>query len=290
MSWLDTASITVFVCTGLFMLGSVILLSKILNRVEANSAVTQAEADSDPQEETTETPQAQWSTDLERLRSECAASDRQTRQTLDQLSSQIVKLGEFIDHSLKNAAATPASPKTVDTTQDLTDRLRDKLKSVMAQNIRLKAEMESASKQILLASEGGRGLGESIGNSGASPQVIKDLNQQCDALRADLDEARRRTRVAEKTAEENAFRIEELRDALSVQQRDQTIAETRAVQKLRAELEEKQARERALLVRIETMESEFARHLTEKNFIEERYMRLDAVPQSVHSSPSVTVN
>jgi hypothetical protein len=61
------------------------------------------------------------------------------------------------------------------------------------------------------------------------------------------------------------------------------------MEKLRAQNDAMSVREQSLLARIEAMEMEFARNLTEKNFIEERYVSLDLAKQDERTDLEIPV-
>jgi hypothetical protein len=134
------------------------------------------------------------------------------------------------------------------------------------------------------------GLGEVRGADARDVALVKDLKRMTEGLQLDLAEARKRAQTAEKLAFANAEKLEELRETMaskdfndSVAASSQVSASTNAqLEHLREQNEALTARERNLIARIEVMEKEFERHLTEKSFIEDRYVKLDEQAPSVN--------
>ena len=104
-------------------------------------------------------------------------------------------------------------------------------------------------------------------------QRTADLEEQ-------LQSAKDRAKSAEKHAEENAAQLDIIREQLNstkiTGRSDASGGSAEALKAKQDELDALQSREKMLLSRIEQMELEFQRNQTEKKFIEERFIQLDA--------------
>lgn len=214
--------------------------------------------------------------DLDRVIDERHAIESSADRALGKVSSQLHDLGSLIREGLHGGRNTSATPQAA-VDEGLTQRLRDKLKDVMTQNIQLKQEIGRARSQITTATESSDGIRDGLNDmKGGDPVVIKDLNQRVEQLNSDLAEARRRAQTAERLTEANALKLDEMREQMSAASYRDTTDDSKTVQDLRDQLEEMAAREKSFLARIELMESELQRQLTEKSFIEERFVELDS--------------
>ncbi len=241
MTWLTAAFIFVFVSNFLFLAGAAGLMMKILNGIEATKL--------------------QITKSLGQSQSATADLARAARRVAD----------EWAEYKLRTPAADSAPVN-----EDLSGRLREKLKETMTDNLRLRTEMDATRKQLLLASDPAN-----------NPDTIalKETARRCDELQRDLAAAQQRMRNAEKAAEQKALQVEELKDALSVKNLSDLPPNARQLEKLQDSNERLLNSEKTLLTRIDLLEVELKRHLTEKAFIEDRFLRLDAVTPRATDSP-----
>lgn len=253
MKWIDVAYLTVFVGTFIFMAGAAALLYKIMGATQ-QAKLYQLDA-----------------------LSETSTAAKELHLVAKQLARQIER-SAALGLLPPQASEVPATPD-VDNA-DLTQRLRDKLKDVLTQNMKLKGELERSKAGLSKMGDSSRdihtGLGEVKGVDARDAALVKDLTRMTEGLQLDLEEARRRAQAAEKLAYANAEKLEDMREAMSVKSFSESAGTSAQMQRLLEQNEALETREKNLLARIESMEQEFERHLTEKSFIEDRYVKLDA--------------
>ncbi|MEI8170663.1 MAG: hypothetical protein WCG50_13365 [Rhodoferax sp.] len=277
MTWLDAASLCVFLCNIAFMVGAGMLLLKILGSVQHSELFSQKVLDENI-EATAQLRRAcnQLATQIEPTQSENKFHETSIGKAHMALSLQVRSLSDQLQASLAgDALAHQLQAKQAN--EELTQRMRDKLKDVLTQNIQLKDEIGRTKAKLTAASNSSHDIQSGMTDvQGASPAVIKEMAQRAQDLSGHLQEAQRRAHAAEKLAEANAIKLEDMREALSAKSFGDSACESVQMEKLRTQNEAMAARERSLLARIESMEMEFQRNLTEKSFIEERYVKLDA--------------
>jgi hypothetical protein len=283
MTWLDAASLCVFLCNIGFMVGAGLLLLKIMGSVQ--------QAGQHSQNVLAENVEAtvqlrlvcnQLATQLEPNGGDSNFRDTAIGKAHTALSLQVRSLSDQIQSALFGFAPPP-SPQTKQVNEELTQRLRDKLKVVMTQNIQLKEEIGRTKARLATASKSSDEIHGGISDvQGSTPAVIKEMTRKADELRGDLEEAQRRAQAAEKLAVSNAAKLEDMREVLSAKSFGDSASESVQMEKLRTQNEAMATRERTLLARIESMEMEFQRNLTEKSFVEERYVKLDAESLSLN--------
>lgn len=283
MTWLDAASLCVFLCNISFMVGAGLLLLKILGAVQMSEHSLQkvlAEnraATAQLRLVCNQIATAQESTEVGNNFRDTPVGKAHTA-----LSEQVRSLSDQLENAMQAGVQNSLSQAKPEN-EELTQRLRDKLKDVLTQNISLKAEIERTKIQLRNASNSRGEIQNGIDEmQGASPAVVKKMTRMTEELRGDLEEAQRRALASEKLAESNAIKLEDMREAMSAKGFGDRVSESVQMKKLRAQYEAMATREHSLLARIESMEKEFQRNLTEKSFIEERYIKLDAAAASVN--------
>jgi len=264
MNWLDVAYLTIFIANFLFLAITAGLLVKILG------ATQRAKLDQ-----------------LEVI-SETSVAAKALHGVAKLLARRMEQLA-FEHQSVRNPddsgatadmPAPPAAPaKPASGGEELTQRLRDKLKDVLTQNMQLKGELERSKASLTRINGSSKdirtGLGQVKGADSRDSALVKDLTRMTEGLQLDLEEARRRAHAAEKLAHANAEKLEDMREAMSAKSFSETANLPAQLERLQELNETLQSREASFLARIASMEQEFERHLTEKSFIEDRYVKLD---------------
>jgi hypothetical protein len=272
MSWLDVAYLTIFISNFLFLALTAGLLFKILGATQR--------AKIDQLEVISETSVAA---------KELHSVAKQLARRMDLLTVESPLATRKSDHpgatsDVPAPAAVPAKPASG--AEELTQRLRDKLKDVLTQNMHLKVELERSKANLAKMDTSSKdihtGLGEVRGADSRDSALVKDLSRMTEGLQLDLEEARRRAQAAEKLAFANAEKLEDLRESISAKSFSETASLSAQVERLREQNDALQSREASFLTRIASMEKEFERHLTEKSFIEDRYVKLDEQAPSIN--------
>ena len=280
MSWIDAASLCVFLCNIVFMVVAGVMLLKIQGAVQQSGTYFQNVL----AENVKATAQlrlvcGQLATQLNPTEDDPHFRETAIGKAHTALSLQVRSLSNQIQGAVLGTADKP-HPEAKLLNDELTERLREKLKAVMTKNLQLKQEIGRTNARLTTASNFSNEIHSGMAEvHGASPAVLTAMTQRTEALRSDLEEAQRRAQAAEKLAESNASKLEEMREALSAKSSGEGASESVQLEKLRSQKEMLAGREQSLLAQIDAMEMEFARNQTEKNFIEDRYVDLDMATQ-----------
>ena len=169
--------------------------------------------------------------------------------------------------------------------EELRAKLHAELESALKKNHQLQDEIDQTRYRLNDASHSNKELQEEIKDvKGVKQSVVDNLLQRTQELEEQLEKARERAKAAEKHAEANAFQLDEIRAQISEQKFSDGVDQSDLIQGQQDQIDVLAAREKALMARIDQLEQAFSRNQTEKNFIEDRFLKLDA-GESVPPSP-----
>lgn len=169
-------------------------------------------------------------------------------------------------------------------------KLHAELEAALKKNHQLQDEIDQTRYRLNDASHANKELQEEIRDvKGVKQGVVDGLMQRTKELEDQLEKARERTKAAEKHAEANAFQLDEIRAQIAEQKFSDGVDQSGLIQGQQDQIDVLAAREKALMARIDQLEQAFQRNQTEKNFIEDRFLKLDAadgVPAVPPPAPS----
>ncbi len=156
------------------------------------------------------------------------------------------------------------------------DRLRAELTAALARNHQLRDEISKTVYQLKDVSQANQNLVQEIRDlKDVKKTHVDQLLQRAAELEAQLQLARDRARAAEQLAEQNAFKLENLREEAEKLVAPGGPDQSGLIESQQDQIDVLAAREKALLERIETVEDKLKRNLVEKEFIEDRFLKLD---------------
>lgn len=160
------------------------------------------------------------------------------------------------------------------------DKLRAELNDALARNRQLQDEISKTVYQLRDVSQANQSLVQEIRDmeevKGMKKAYVDQLLERAAQLESQLQQARDRAKVAERLAESNAFKLENLREEAENYTMSGKSDQSGLIKSQQDQIDLLAAQETALLVRIDTMEQMFKRNQVEKEFIEERFLKLDA--------------
>lgn len=171
------------------------------------------------------------------------------------------------------------------------DKLRAELTAALARNHQLQDEISKTVYQLKDVSQANQALVQEIRDMKDMKKAYVDqLLQRAAELEAQLQAARDRAKAAELLAESNAFKLENLREEAEhySMSNSNELDQSGLIESQQGQIDMLAAREKALLERIETVEQMFKRNQVEKEFIEERFLKLDADGVATASSEPPT--
>jgi len=300
MNWLTAAFAFVFFCNLLFMVGAFYALMRILDTSEKTGIELQRAASGIVEAGTHVKVMVRRAfNEMERGNDTQAARDSSGGRAVAELSFQVKNLQDQLKDSFaligRGGRSAPIDdPDDGPTAEDLRAKLHAELNSALAKNHQLQDEIDQTKYRLKDASVANTMLMQEIGDvQGVKQSVVDNLMQRAQELEQQLQKAQERAKAAEKHAEANAHQLDDIRAqiseqkfAASVQHINQTDESSPTTQPDQSALLQQQqdqidalsAREKALMARISELEGAFQRSLTEKHFIEDRFMKLDAMP------------
>lgn len=291
MNWLNLALGFLFFCNMAFMVGAIYLLIRILEATEQGQIHLQKAA-SHVVEAGTHVKVLAKKTFLEMERNNDALGSRESAaaRSVDGLSFQIKTLVERVKQVMEQRVqeAVDADP-TEATKQDgetLRARLQEELQAALQKNHALQDEIDQTHYKLKAALHANRDLRDELSDAkGVRQELVDSLMARSDALQAQLEQARERAQSAESLAAKGAAQMEDIRNQIDQQDFttvQQGVDQSELVADQQSQIDTLAARERELLTKIDQLEGAFNRNQAEKNFIEERFLQLDA-GQSHHA-------
>jgi hypothetical protein len=280
-------------CNVLFMIGAVFLLYRIVDSVEGSEA-KMAQAAQQATQTSEKLLQAAYRSIKEMERASEVQRERElaNAQAMRVLSASVGELVEQFKLVLAKAqtpafagadAPVAAQETTAHHSGVALEKMRRDLESTQQANLHLKEEISQTGYKLADALQTNRKLMQDLQDA---KEIRKDevahLVYRSQELEDQLQLARSRGNAAERLAEENAFRIEDLREQLA-QNLALPLAATEDLGPAQPDadmlkkLEFLAAREKELLGNISALEDLLKRNLTEKAFIEERFLVLDSL-------------
>lgn len=286
MSVLNAALFFVFVCNLAFITGAAFLLYRIVDAVEGSRH--------DLQKAAFQTIEAadklhlvarRTINEMGLMNDAQAVRERNSARGVTELAGQVKGLVE----RLQNDAAKPGRGLKDDEdaeqpmSEDMRAKLRAELNVATAKNHQMQEEISQTQYRLKEAMVANRELRTEMAEvKGIKQSVVDNLTQRAAELEAQLKLAQDRAKAAERLAEENAVRLDDIKEQLSIQQTQGGsqagggVDQSGLIQSQQEQIDMLAAREKALMGRMDQMEQAFQRTQTEKTFIEERFLQLDA--------------
>lgn len=286
MNWLNLALGFLFFCNLAFIVGSIYLLIRILDATEQGQIQLQKAA-SHVVEAGTHVKVLAKKTFLEMERNNDALGSRESSaaRSVDGLSFQIKTLVERVKQIMEQRAqeaieADPAEQARQDG-EAVRARLQEELQAALQRNHALQDEIDQTHYKLKAALHANRDLRDELSDAkGIRQELVDSLMARSNALQAQLEQARERAQNAESLAAKGAAQMEDIRHQIDQQDftvvQQQGVDQSELVADQQAQIDTLAARERELLTKIDQLEGAFSRNQAEKNFIEERFLQMDA--------------
>lgn len=289
MTILNAAFAFVFFCNLLFMVGVAYALMRILDATERsqislqNAASQVIEAGSH-----IKVVVRRAFSEMERTNEILESRESSAGRAVGELSFQVKTLIDRLKPVLARTAGDKAEAKADASSkegaalyeanpEELRAKLHAELESALKKNHQLQDEIDQTRYRLNDASHSNKELQEEIKDvKGIKQSVVDNLMQRTKELEEQLEKARERTKAAEKHAEANAYQLDEIRAQIAEQKFSDGVDQSGLIQGQQDQIDVLAAREKALMARIDQLEQAFSRNQTEKNFIEDRFLKLDA--------------
>ena len=289
MTILNAAFAFVFFCNLMFMVGVAYALMRILDATERsqvslqNAASQVIEAGSH-----IKVVVRRAFSEMERTNDILDSRESSAGRAVTELSFQLKTLIDRLKPVLAKTAAekSETGPGTDDkegaalyapNPEEQRAKLHAELEAALSKNHQLQDEIDQTRYRLNDAAHVIKDLREEIKEvKGVKQSILDDLLQRTQELEEQLEKARERTKAAERHAEENAFQLDEIRAQIASQKFSDGVDQSGLIQGQQDQIDVLAAREKALMARIDQLEQAYQRNQTEKNFIEDRFLKLDA--------------
>ena len=292
MNWLNVAFGFVFFCNIVFIIGAAYLLMQVLKVTsEGRDDIVKAANQNLEAGSHLKLAARRAFNEMEKASDTHIARENASSRAVSELTFQIKTLVENLKKILSkanlNAVGSSSGGQVVDFSsftkadEEAQGKLHAELMTALNKNNQLQDEIGIAKNKLKDASTTNSELKQDLSETrGIKKSTMDRIMQRTTDLEEQLQSARERAKSAEKHAEENATQLDIIREQLNnTKFSGKSTASGSSSDDIKAkqdEIDALQQREKMLLSRIEHMELEFQRNQTEKKFIEERFIQMDA--------------
>ena len=287
MNWLNVAFGFVFFCNIVFIIGAAYLLMQVLKATtEGRDDIVKAANQNIEAGSHLKLAARRAFNEMEKANDANIARDNANARAVSELTFQIKTLVENLKKILSKAnlnadGSSAAGNDNSKSDEEAQNRLHAELMTALSKNNQLQDEIGLTKNKLKDASTTNNELRIDLSETkGIKKSTMDRIMQRTAELEEQLQNAKDRAKAAEKHAEENAVQLDIIREQLNNTKfsgkGQGTGGSSDDLQDKEDEIEALKQRERMLLSRIEHMELEFQRNQTEKKFIEERFVQLDA--------------
>jgi myosin heavy subunit len=309
MNWLNAAYGFVFFCNLVFMIGAAYVLTRIMDSTtQSRIDLLKAASHTIEAGNHLKIVARRAVTELERVNDSHMARENSNGRAVQELSFQVKNLIDRLSRPEPASLGRDADAEELQAAEDMRAKLQAELNNALSKNHVLQDEIEQTKYRLKDASTANSELRQELSEvKGIKQSVVDNLMQRTADLEVQLQKARERAKAAELHAEANAVQLDAIREQINAQKFARPGAQTPLAQALAApepaidqsaliqdqqdQIDVLAGRERALLAKIEALENEFQRHKTEKDFIEDRFLQLDAAktaPAPLSATPQTS--
>jgi hypothetical protein len=286
MNWLNVAFGFVFFCNIVFIIGAAYLLMQVLKATtEGRDDIVKAANQNIEAGSHLKLAARRAFNEMEKANDANIARDNANARAVSELTFQIKTLVENLKKILSKASlnadgSSAAGSENSKSDEEAQNRLHAELMTALSKNNQLQDEIGLTKNKLKDASTTNNELRIDLSETkGIKKSTMDRIMQRTTELEEQLQNAKERAKAAEKHAEENAYQLDIIREQLNnanFNGKGNGSASGDNGKEKDSEIDELKKREKMLLSRIEQMELEFQRNQTEKKFIEERFVQLDA--------------
>ncbi len=285
MTLLNAALAFVFFCNLVFMVGAGYVLMRILDTTETSQINLQKAASSviEVGSQIRVVVRRAFN-EMERNNDALTARESSSGRAVVELASQIKVLVERVKTLMARtsgdrvaAADDGGGEAQIPNAEEFKEKMHAELTAALEKNNKLQDEIDQTKYRLKDASHANAALRDEINEVQGVKQIVVDsLMQRTTDLEDQLEQARERAQAAELHAEANAKQLSEIRTQINERSFSDGVDQSELVEQQQEQIDILAAREKDLLARISQLEGAFQRNLTEKNFIEDRFLQMDA--------------
>lgn len=284
MSWLQIALAALSLINLAFVLAAAYLLNEILRSSEAaKTELVRAARQSTEGAHSLLVAARRSVAEMERVHQAHLAHENSSGRAIHELSRQMKILSDAVAaHNNRAVAATVADSAEYERlAEDARAKLRSDLNVALSKSHQLQDELEQTQYRMTALAHSHQDMQQELRDTqDVRKEQVNHLLARMAELENDLEEARKRAQAAELHAEENARLLDDIREQAHAQwlnasaQDVPQIDQSGLIQSQQDQIDALAAREAKLMQQLSDMDALLQRNLTEKEFIEERFLQL----------------
>lgn len=285
MSWLQIALAGISLVNLAFVLGAAYLLNEILRASEASKAeLVRAARQSSEGAQALLVASRRSVTEMERVHQAHMAHERSSSRAIYELGSQVKLLSDAVaagNARVRDERGGERNAEMEAQYDDARAKLRADLNVALSKSHVLQDELDQTQYRLATLAQSHHGIQQELHDAQeVRKEQVASLLARMKELEAELGLAQQRAKAAEKHAEENARLLDDIREHAHSKWFDAPPAAGEAqidqsglIQSQQDQIDALVAREQKLMEQLDDMEGRLKRNLTEKEFIEERFMQ-----------------
>lgn len=287
MNWLQIAVAALSLINLAFVLGAAYLLGEILRSTEAaKSELVRAARQSSEGAQSLLAAARRSVGEMERVHQAHLAHENSSGRAIHELSRQMKILSDAVAANNSRAVAVAAaSAEETAEHERLADEARIKLRAdlnvALSKSHQLQDELDQTQYCMATLARSHHDMQQELRDAkDVRKEQVNSLLVRMAELEKDLEEARKRAKSAEQHAEENARLLDDIREQAHAKwfdapvQGEPQIDQSGLIQSQQEQIDALVAREGQLMSQLGALEALLQRSLTEKEFIEDRFLQM----------------
>lgn len=283
MSWLQIALAALSLVNLAFVLGAAYLLNEILRTTEASKQeLVRAARQSTEGAQSLLNAARRSVAEMERVHQAHLSHENSSARAIQELSRQMKILSDSVASSNTHQGAV--SSEILESNERMAEDARAKLRSdlnvALSKSHVLQDELDQTQYRLATLARNHQDMQQELRDvQDVRKEQVGSLLARMTELESDLEQARQRAKAAEKHAEENARLLDDIREQAHSKWFDapaqgDAVDQSGLIQSQQDQIDALAEREAKLMQQLSDMEQLLKRNLTEKEFIEERFLQL----------------
>ena len=283
MSWLQIALAALSLVNLAFVLGAAYLLNEILRTTEASKQeLVRAARQSTEGAQSLLNAARRSVAEMERVHQAHLSHENSSARAIQELSRQMKILSDSVASS--NTHQVAVSSEILESNERMAEDARAKLRSdlnvALSKSHVLQDELDQTQYRLATLARNHQDMQQELRDvQDVRKEQVDSLLARMTELESDLEQARQRAKAAEKHAEENARLLDDIREQAHSKWFDapaqgDAVDQSGLIQSQQDQIDALAEREAKLMQQLSDMEQLLKRNLTEKEFIEERFLQL----------------
>lgn len=287
MNWLQIALAALTLINLAFVLAAAYLLNEILRSTESSKTeLIKAARESSEAAHSLLVAARRSVAEMERVHQAHLSNENSSGRAIHELSRQMKILSDAVaqqssrpaERSPDQAAKDDRQAENQRATEDAQAKLRSDLNVALSKNHQLQDEIDQTRYRLSTLAESHQEMEHQLRDTkDMRTDQVQRLLLQLEEQGADLEQAQQRAKAAEKHAEANARLLDDIREQTNAKWFDAPAGapdQSGLIQSLQDQIEALAGREAKLMQQLADLEDALKRNLTEKEFIEERFLKI----------------